>query len=139
MFEACPSCGSRRLRGSHARNRSERFWSAVGFVPVRCSDCAERFTQSLWQFGNWQYARCPRCYRLDLSIWSESHYIVSWDMRLLLTLGAKKFRCEICRHNFVSFQRRKERSNFDRYRKNDPAADLQGDVEDAAGTGQLRS
>jgi len=110
----------------------------VGFVPVRCRDCEERFTQSLWQFGNWQYARCPRCYRLDLSIWSESHYIVSWDMRLLMTLGAKKFRCEVCRHNFISFRRLKERFSFDRYRKNGPAGDPQGDVEDAEGRGQLK-
>jgi hypothetical protein len=109
----------------------------VGFVPVRCRDCEERFTQSLWQFGNWQYARCPRCYRLDLSIWSESHYIVSWDMRLLMTLGAKKFRCEVCRHNFVSFRRLKERFSFHRDRKDGPAADRQADVEDAEGRGRL--
>ena len=108
----------------------------MGFVPVRCRDCGERVTQSLWQFGNWQYARCPRCYRLDLNTWSQAHYIVSWDMRLFMTLGAKKFRCEICRHNFVSFRRLKERFSFHRYRKNNPAADLQGDAEDAESSGE---
>lgn len=84
---------------------------------MRCADCSARYTESLWQFGNWRYARCPKCYRMDLGTWSESHYIIPWNIRLLLGLGAKKFRCEICRCNFASFRWLKERFSFHRYRK----------------------
>ncbi len=84
---------------------------------MRCGDCGTRFTQKLFQFGDWMYARCPRCYRLDLTSWSEEHYIVPWNIRLKLALGAKKYRCEVCRCNFASFRRLKERFSFCRYQK----------------------
>jgi endogenous inhibitor of DNA gyrase (YacG/DUF329 family) len=105
------------LRASQPRGRRERFWDLIGIIQVRCADCDTRFTENLWQIGNWRYARCPRCYRLDLGTWSESHYIVPWNTRLLLALGAKRYRCEVCRCNFASFRRLKERFSFHRYRK----------------------
>ena len=123
MFEACPSCGSRHIRPSHARNRSERWRSLMGFVHVRCRDCGQRFSNSLWQLDKWRYARCPRCFRLDLGTWSETHYIVKWDVRLLLSLGAKRYRCEVCRHNFASFRQLKEQFSFHPYRKENMESD----------------
>lgn len=122
MLEACPACGSKQVRTSHPRNRAERIRSLVGLIHLRCRQCGHRFESSLWQFGKWAYARCPRCFRMDLGTWSESHYIVRWDMRLLMALGAKKFRCEVCRHNFVSFRRLKERFRFHPYRQQQEAA-----------------
>jgi endogenous inhibitor of DNA gyrase (YacG/DUF329 family) len=95
----------------------------MGFVHVRCRDCGQRFSNSLWQLDKWRYARCPRCFRLDLGTWSETHYIVKWDVRLLLSLGAKRYRCEVCRHNFASFRRLKEQFNFHPYRKENIEAD----------------
>lgn len=115
MLGPCPQCGGRRLRLSHIRNGGERFRSLLGFVPVRCRECGHRFSSSLWQFGQWRYARCPRCCRLDLGTWSEKHYLVPWTMKLMLALGAKKYRCETCRHNFASFRGLKERFRFHRY------------------------
>jgi len=46
---------------------------------------------------------------MDLSVWSERHYRVSGFKSFLLSLGANPYRCESCRHNFLSFRRRKER------------------------------
>jgi hypothetical protein len=46
---------------------------------------------------------------MDLSVWSERHYRVSAYKSILLSLGANPYRCESCRHNFLSFRRRKER------------------------------
>ncbi len=56
-----------------------------------------------------RFARCPRCWRLDLSRWSLEDYHVSFFSSLLLNLGANPYRCEYCRVNFVSFRKRKER------------------------------
>ena len=50
------------------------------------------------------YARCPLCYRIDLSLWKPEQYHVPLWWRLLLNLGAKPRRCEACRKNFVSFR-----------------------------------
>jgi endogenous inhibitor of DNA gyrase (YacG/DUF329 family) len=121
VFQACPACGSRRLRPSLPRGRSERFWNTFGLIPVRCADCSARYAESLWQFGDWRYACCPKCFRTDLGTWSERHYMVRWDVRLLLSLGAKKFRCEVCRCNFASFRRLKTRFSFHRNSKQSKA------------------
>jgi hypothetical protein len=46
---------------------------------------------------------------MDLSVWSEESYRTTLSNRLLLTIGAKPYRCEYCRCNFVSFRFRKEK------------------------------
>jgi hypothetical protein len=56
-----------------------------------------------------RFARCPRCWREDLSRWSRNDYHASFLTDLLLRLGANPYRCEYCRVNFTSFRKRKER------------------------------
>lgn len=56
-----------------------------------------------------RFARCPRCWRMDLSRWNKNDYRVSFFTSLALSLGGNPYRCEYCRVNFVSFRKRKER------------------------------
>ena len=46
---------------------------------------------------------------MRLSTWSPSQYHVPAGRTLLMFFGANPYRCERCRHNFVSFRLRKYR------------------------------
>jgi len=109
MTVACPHCGSRNIRYSNLRGASEKAASLMGIRPLRCRDCRERFTGRIWSLSELPYARCPKCLRTDLAWWSPSHYYVPFGRGLLLFFGAHPYRCEYCRHNFVSFRRRKHK------------------------------
>jgi hypothetical protein len=76
----------------------------LGIFPMRCKDCDERWTQPLWDFLNVVYARCPRCYGLELTLWQPQYYRPPTFWKFLMGLGAKPRRCEFCRKNFVSFR-----------------------------------
>ena len=67
---------------------------------------------------------------MDLSTWSLHHYHVSGWKVLLVNLGANPYRCEHCRHNFVSLRRRKYRFNHPRGRSQDDAAEVPGPTEE---------
>jgi hypothetical protein len=58
----------------------------------------------MWEGGAWLYARCPRCYRQDLTTWSLEYYHPPTSTMLKLNLGAKRYRCAACRCNFASFK-----------------------------------
>ena len=107
-FAACPVCGSRHLRDSAPQSAREWLRSVTGIVPLRCRSCGTRFSSPLWNFAGWQYARCPKCFRMDLAPWSEEYRKPPKRMILQMRLGAKPYRCEICRVNFVSFRALKE-------------------------------
>jgi hypothetical protein len=100
----CPQCGSRNIRPSRAYTVGEHIGKALGLFKLRCRDCDARFSHTIWEFRNAIYARCPRCYRLDLTLWDTSHYRTSGWWRFLMQIGAKPRRCEACRTNFVSFR-----------------------------------
>jgi DNA-directed RNA polymerase subunit RPC12/RpoP len=111
----CPVCNSRNVRSSLSRTLGERVVKAFGFFQIRCKDCDARFTRQIWDISNALYARCPRCYRLDLSTWSLDYYRAPIRWLVYLKLGANAHRCEYCRHNFVSFRPCKIR--YDKNRK----------------------
>lgn len=117
MPVACPNCGSRILRESHPRDFAEKaakFW----FVsPLRCVDCKTRFTARTFVFSDIRYARCPMCFRMDLNQWTGKNFQPPFLSRILLSLGARRWRCEYCRLNFVSFRARKEVFSFSRWKK----------------------
>ncbi len=119
---ACPVCGSRHLRYSRLVNFNERLGSLVGVRPLRCRDCRTRFIDRTWRLANIRYARCPRCWRMDLNLWSRRDYRVRVWQAFMLQLGARPYRCEYCRCNFVSFRPRKEKFTFRRWKKGGPAA-----------------
>lgn len=100
----CPKCGSARIRPSLKQNWIERALAAFGFEQIRCRECDERFSTGIVDLRNAVYARCPRCYRLDLGSWKLDHYHISLFSSLHLKLGGKPRRCDACRCNFVSFR-----------------------------------
>ena len=112
MQLSCPKCGSREARVSHRRNVSEVLRSVVGIYPLRCRRCRNRWETSVWAEGAWRFARCPRCYRQELTTWSEQYYNPRRWITLLLRLGATPYRCAACRCNFASFRRCKERFSW---------------------------
>lgn len=63
----------------------------------------------MWANGGWKYARCPKCYRQELTTWSEQYYHPPRWTVFLLRLGATPYRCAACRCNFASFRRCRER------------------------------
>jgi hypothetical protein len=109
MIPVCPKCGSRDVRFSESRTASERLAGWTGIRPIRCRTCRHRFTARIWTFSDLSYARCPKCLNMRLSTWSTRHYHVPFGRGFLLFFGGNPYRCENCRHNFVSLRRRKFR------------------------------
>ena len=58
----------------------------------------------MWENSSWKYARCPRCYRQELTTWSLQYYNPPTSTMLKLHLGAQRYRCAACRCNFASFK-----------------------------------
>jgi hypothetical protein len=79
----------------------------LGVYPFRCRKCMHRFSTSIWLFRKLCYAKCPRCLGLELSTWSRRYYKVGFLKGFLIVFGAQKYRCKVCRCNFVSFRPRK--------------------------------
>ena len=121
MRVPCPACGSADVRLSKTRGVSETLKSVFGVYPLRCKRCNHRFADGLWNLRHWRYAKCPKCYRMELSTWSEQYYIPRVRAMVLLRLGATPYRCESCRCNFVSFRACKERFSW-RKKRQPPAA-----------------
>ena len=104
MQVSCPECNCKNVRMSRWRNRFEQTLDLCGVPTMRCVNCSHRWRHSLWRLREMLNARCPRCYRLELTTWEETYYHVPVLWRILTGLGAKKVRCKACRHNFVSFR-----------------------------------
>jgi hypothetical protein len=112
MQLACPKCGTREVRVSHQRGIGEYLKSLFGIYHLRCRRCHDRWRTSVWAGAAWRYARCPRCYRQELSTWSESYYRPPQWTSMLLRLGATPYRCAACRCNFASFRPCKEKFSW---------------------------
>jgi hypothetical protein len=121
MQLACPKCGTRDIRVSHSYGIREQLRGLIGKYPLRCRRCNARWETSVWEDGAWKYARCPRCYRQELTTWSEQYYHAPRWTRMLLRLGATPYRCAACRCNFASFRKCKERFAW-RHKEQTPAA-----------------
>jgi hypothetical protein len=121
MQLSCPKCGTREVRVSHRRTVAELVRSLVGIYPMRCRRCRHRWETSAWFSGAWKYARCPRCYRQELTTWSEQYYHPPSWTKFLLRVGATPYRCAACRCNFASFKRCKERFSWRHKTRVEPA------------------
>lgn len=116
----CPKCGTRDARVSGRKTLWESVRTWFGVYPLRCPRCRTRWSTSVWDQGAWKFARCPRCYRQELSTWSEHYYRAPLWTVLLLRMGATPYRCPVCRCNFASYRPCKERLSW-RTRTDRPA------------------
>src|SRR5262245_50650586 len=112
MQLSCPKCGSRDARISHRKGLAEFLRGLVGGTPLRCRRCSTRWETSVWDGGAWKFARCPRCYRQELTTWSEQYYRPTAWITLKLRSGATPYRCAACRCNFASFKKCKEKFSW---------------------------
>jgi C4-type Zn-finger protein len=108
MQLTCPTCGTRDVRVSRRQGLVQYMKHLVGISALRCPRCSYRWETSVWSNGSWKYAKCPRCYRQELSKWTTRYYNAPRWTRVLLWLGATPRRCEACRCNFASFKPRKQ-------------------------------
>ena len=109
QVQKCPFCGSPRVRVGRARTLGDYLRLLHGSFPARCGECSARYTVHGPGLSALFYAQCPRCLRQDLTTWDLRHYHAALSMRIQLWFGARRWRCEACRCNFVSFRGRKEK------------------------------
>lgn len=105
----CPRCDSADVRPARDRGLIESLLAFVGLQPARCHDCAHRFLAKPFGLTKIWWAKCPRCYRMDLSTWDPKYYRVSRWTSLRIAIGAHRWRCETCRCNFASFRSRQRK------------------------------
>ena len=111
MQLACPNCGTRDIRVSRPQGLIQSVKNFFGVSPLRCRRCSSRWETSVWADGSWKYARCPRCYRQELTKWTMQYYNPPRWTRFLLRAGATPRRCPACRCNFATFKPAK--ANFE--------------------------
>ncbi|HEY3440110.1 MAG TPA: hypothetical protein VGK29_05140 [Paludibaculum sp.] len=97
------------MRTGKARGLIEHLLTWFGRFPFRCHDCGARFHDVPIGLSAIIYAKCPRCLRMDLTVWDPKYYRTSRWQDLQLALGGHHWRCEPCRCNFVSVRTRRER------------------------------
>ena len=136
MQLACPNCGTRAVRLSRPNGLGEYFKSLVGVSQLRCRQCKNRWETSVWASGAWKYARCPRCYRQELTTWNPQYYNPPRWTLVLLRVGATRFRCEACRCNFASFRPRKAKFARQHQILAEPAPRTQAEQESILLSGQ---
>lgn len=62
---------------------------------------------------------------MDLGVWDAKYYTPTMAAQIKMALGGKRFRCEACRCNFVTFRLMKERSTFRKRVVNRPLTSYQ--------------
>ena len=77
---------------------------ALGGYPLRCQDCEHRFWVSILMFSKIPFAKCPLCLGFTLTTWDPKQYRLSRWRKLMLKMGAHRYRCNRCRFNFASFR-----------------------------------
>ena len=107
----CERCGSKDVRRSHATSNADSLKMLVGQYPLRCQNCQHRFWANILLLSEWRYARCPACLSFQLTTWDLKHYNIPTYRKVLMKLGARRFRCNPCRLNFVSFRVAKPQSH----------------------------
>lgn len=116
------------MRISQSRDFAEKVSRFLGLYPMRCKNCDARFRGSIWAVTEFIYARCPRCYRTTLTTWDPRYYAPGPMTVFLMSLGAKRVRCDACRYNFVSFRRVKNYGSWRKANKHTQEA-LEEDIE----------
>ena len=102
-----------------------------GGTPLRCRRCNMRWETSVWDDGDWKFARCPKCYRQELTTWSEHYYNPGSWITLKLRLCATPYRCAACRCNFASFNKCKETFSWRHQERLRTPAEIESETESA--------
>ena len=101
----CRVSGVRNTRYSHFPARipsGSTLAELVGIYNLKCKRCNTEFRGALVApVPHLVVPAVPRCYRTQLTTWDEKHYNPSTWTILKIRLGAKRYRCNICRCNFV--------------------------------------
>jgi DNA-directed RNA polymerase subunit RPC12/RpoP len=105
----CPICGGRKVRSERTRGLREKLLALAGYFAFRCLSCSARFLDKPLGLASTAYARCPKCYRFDLSTWDPSRYRTTTWISIRLWFGAHRWRCERCRINFASWRPRRQK------------------------------
>jgi DNA-directed RNA polymerase subunit RPC12/RpoP len=105
---SCKHCGSGDIRRSRGHSVREFAQMAAGTYPFRCLACNKRFSANLLSLSTMLYAKCPRCLRFQLTTWPVNRYRLGLWEKMLIRLGAHRYRCQACRCNFLSFLPRYE-------------------------------
>ena len=113
----CPRCGSRNLDFAHSIKGGPRFAWLRAYKSLKCRDCQERFYGRTVSVDDVRYAHCPKCFRMDLNLWSVKHFEPTKRQSLWMRFGGKRYRCEYCRVNIVSLRKRKEIFTFRRWER----------------------
>jgi hypothetical protein len=100
----CPRCSSFEVRPSKKKSFSSSLAEVIGFYRVKCEACSKRWVAYLGFLYEPFCAKCPRCYRTELTTWDPKMFIPNRWQRLKIALGARRARCERCRMNFSSFR-----------------------------------
>jgi DNA-directed RNA polymerase subunit RPC12/RpoP len=100
----CERCGSSRVRRSQRRTVLHYARMLLGSYQLHCLDCEHRFWVNVLLISKVFHAKCPKCLEMRLDRWDAKHYHVPRWKTLLIRLGARRYRCNRCRFNFVSFR-----------------------------------
>ena len=109
LFVNCPECGSDDVRSVRTHGLHELFLSLLGLYQFRCSTCYKQFTARPLGVAAAAFAKCPKCCRMDLTVWDPKYYRAGVWIEVKAWLGGNRWRCEPCRCNFVSWRPRKEK------------------------------
>lgn len=99
----CPQCHSARCRRSRRRTVADYVIGVFGLRPWRCRSCETRFYARLAPAKFWRFAHCPRCGNLYLERIGRER-VHGAMQSLLVSLGLNAYRCDPCRHRFVSMR-----------------------------------
>lgn len=100
----CSECGSSSVRSAPSHSLASKIGEFVGYFRVRCEDCGHRWLAYLGLLHDPLAAKCPKCYRTNLTSWNPKYYTPSLLTRIYIALGARRVRCERCRYNFASMK-----------------------------------
>jgi len=100
----CPLCGSPDIRRSRRQSWREIPKMFVGIYPFRCLRCGGRFVGNVWILATGGNANCPKCLRMDLKPSTKKDSHLTCRERLMISLGAHRYRCVPCRLNFLSMK-----------------------------------
>jgi predicted RNA-binding Zn-ribbon protein involved in translation (DUF1610 family) len=99
----CPRCQSARCRRSRRHTAVDYLLGVVQLRPWRCRSCEARFYARLVPVKFWRYANCPRCGNLNLERLARER-IHGAARIFLVSLGMPAYRCDPCRHRFVTWK-----------------------------------